>query len=126
MSTALTKAMVLLDTNALTVPFRFRIDIQMAILELLGAIPVKVPSAVLTELENLKGREPTAKAALKYAERFEVLPTPPTGDDAVLACALENDAFVFTNDRAFIKRLKEKNVPVLLVRKRQKVVIEYP
>ncbi len=126
MSSVIKKDMVLLDTNALTVPFSFGIDIQKAILELLGSIPVKVPSAVITELENLAGNEPNARAALQYARRFEVLATRPTGDDAVLQCALENNAYVFTNDRAFIKRLKAQKIPVLLVRQRGRVVVELP
>jgi len=118
--------MVLLDTNALTVPFVFRIDIQEEIRRLLGNIPVAVPYAVITELERLSESERNARSALGYARRFQVIPTPRTGDDAVLQCALEQNAYVFTNDRKFIQRLKEKKIPVLLVRKKQMVVIEYP
>ena len=126
MSPAVQKDMVLLDTNALTAPFVFHIDIQNEIRRLLGNIRVVVPYAVITELQELKEKEPNAKTALEYAGRFETIETPRTGDEAVLRCALENNAYVFTNDRALIRRLKDNKVPVLLVRKKQTVVIEYP
>jgi len=126
MSLAVRKDMVLLDTNALTAPFVFNIDIEKEVQRLLGNIPILVPYAVITELERLKVKEPHARAALEYARRFETIMTPRTGDEAIFACALENNAYVFTNDKELIRRLKKKKVPVLLVRKKQTVVIEYP
>ena len=126
MSPAVQKDMVLLDTNALTAPFVFHIDIEKEVRRLLGNIRIVVPYAAITELEELKEKEQNAKAALEYAGRFETIKTPRTGDEAVLRCALENNAYVFTNDKGLIRRLKENKVPVLLVRKKQTVVIEYP
>ncbi|HID72282.1 MAG TPA: twitching motility protein PilT [Thermoplasmata archaeon] len=126
MSLSVKKNLILLDTNALTVPFLFHIDIEKEIRNLLGSIPIKVPSSVLGELKRLTKTHPNARSALKYAERFEMIETPNRGDEAILKCALKNNAYVFTNDRKFIKKLKENKIPVLFVREKQKVVVEYP
>ena len=61
-------------------------------------------------------------AALKFAERFEVMETVGLGDDAVVDLAIRTGGTVVTGDRGLIKRLHAAGLRVL--RPRQKKQLE--
>lgn len=63
---------VLLDTNALFLPFQFHIDPRKAVPELLGKCDILVPDFVVTEIETMmKANVPGARGAHLYAFRYE-------------------------------------------------------
>jgi rRNA-processing protein FCF1 len=113
--------LVLLDTSALLLPFEQGLDLDGEVERALGACRVAVPEAALGELRALARDSPDAKAALKLAERYEVVPTEGRGDDAILALAVRERAVVVTADRELMARLAEEGVRVLRPRERHRL-----
>ena len=112
---------VVLDANALMMPFQFRLNLDRELERLLGQVSVLVPSSVVTELSGLDGRD--AKAALALAEKYEVVETASRGDDAVLEVAVGRGAALVTNDRGLISRAKEQGVPIIRLRSNRYLVM---
>ena len=113
--------MVLLDANALMMPFQFPIDLEGELVRLFGQVTAKVPSSVLRELERLAPANATAKAARRFAARFPVLEVEGEGDDALLALARTEGAAVLTNDKALRRRVREAGLPVVFLRERSRL-----
>jgi rRNA-processing protein FCF1 len=111
------KTKVILDTNALLMPFQFGINLTSELDRLLGQCEVYVPSSVLKELKKLKPAK-MAREGESMAARFEVFETDETGDQAIVAVAEELKCVVVTNDKELIKILKERNIPVVYLRSR--------
>jgi rRNA-processing protein FCF1 len=105
---------VVLDANALLMPFQFRLNLDKEIARLLGDMPILVPSSVLEELSGLD--DAGAKAALALAAKYEAAPTDRRGDDGVVDVAMRRSAAVVTNDRELISKLKRLRIPVLRLR----------
>lgn len=112
---------VVLDANALMMPFQFRLNLDRELERLMGQVSVLVPSSVIAELSGLDGRD--AKAALALAEKYEVVETSSRGDDAVLEVALGHDAVLVTNDRGLISRAKAQGLPVIRLRSNRYLVM---
>lgn len=105
---------VVLDANALMMPFQFSINLDKELERLFGDIPVVVPVSVLGELA--RSNAPESKAAVALARKYTVAETALRGDDAVMDVAKRMSAAVLTNDRALIERLKAENIPVVRLR----------
>jgi rRNA-processing protein FCF1 len=123
---------VILDSNALFVPFQFNIDIFEALEELLGrrTVPI-VLSPIKKELETIAEKSSpkmrkSALCALKIAEKCKFLEakfrTSSSPDDAIVEMSKGGGYIVFTNDRQLRKRLRDISVPVIYVR--QKAYLE--
>lgn len=102
---------VVLDTNALLLPFERSINLDLQIKILLGNCEVYVPLPILGELKKSKNK--FAAAALKLASNYNVENTEEAGDYAVIELALRLKAYVVTNDAYLIKKLREKNIQVV-------------
>lgn len=113
---------VVLDANALLMPFQFRVNIDIELKRLLGEMPIFVPSSVLGELSGLADK--SAKAALSLARRYQIVETELRGDDAVLSIAEQRSAAVLTNDRELIRRLRERGIPVVRLRGERYLVLD--
>lgn len=113
---------IVLDANALLMPFQFKINLDHELTRLFGEIPVFVPSSVLGELANVIDKN--GKAALALARKYSIAETELRGDDAVLAVAEERDAAVVTNDRELIRRLKQKRITVIRLRAERYLVAD--
>ncbi len=105
---------VVLDANALMMPFQFRMNLDRELERLLGEVTCVVPSSVLSELHGLK--EKHAKAALALARKYEIVETERRGDDAVIDVAERRSAEVLTNDRELIGRLRALGIGVVRLR----------
>lgn len=105
---------VVLDANALLMPFQFKINLDKELKRLFGDLPVFVPSSVLGELS--RALDPNAKAALALARKYSIVETELRGDEAVLEVALRRDAAVVTNDKELIARLRAEKLPVIRLR----------
>jgi rRNA-processing protein FCF1 len=114
--------LVLLDTNALLMPFQLGMDLEGEIERVLGRCRIAVPEAVMAELRSMPPTLREARAALQLAGRFETLPSRGMGDDAVLELASREGAVVVTGDRGLIDRLREAGLRVL--RPRQRTLLE--
>lgn len=115
---------VLLDANALMMPFQFSVDLEDELRRLLGNPDVRVPSSALRELERLAQTQSQARAALRLAARYPVIEVEGRGDEAILAAARERGAVVVTNDRELRKRLRSADVPVIYLREKSRLAGE--
>lgn len=120
---------VVLDTNALLLPFTEGTDLDEALTALLGAHDLVVPSAVVAELRTLReeggatGR--AAQGALRWLQtrtggqaegrgpalRMEETDLP--GDDGVLEVARRLQATVLTNDRRLQQEARRSGLKVV-------------
>ncbi|MDE1820333.1 MAG: hypothetical protein KGJ23_06615 [Euryarchaeota archaeon] len=108
---------VLLDTNALFLPFTRGFPLEREIFRLMEGARIEVPQSVLGELDRLVGRgRAQARAARAYAERFPVVLTDLKGDAALETLARDLGAVIVTADRELRRRLYAKGMKVLFPR----------
>lgn len=113
---------VVLDANALMMPFQFRLNLDRELERLFGQVQVSVPSSVLGELHCLADKN--AKAALALARKYQIVETELSGDDAVIEVAERRSAAVLTNDKELISRLRAKRIPVVRLRAERYLVCD--
>jgi rRNA-processing protein FCF1 len=116
--------LVLLDTNALLMPFQFRLNLETELQRLMGTADIAIPTPVITELELLAKRNRDAQAALRLASRYRVIDVPGSADDALLDLGVTLRAVVVTNDQPLLDRLKAASVPRVFLRSRNHLVGE--
>jgi len=115
---------VILDTNALMMPFQFGVDPEAEIARIFGVARIVTLSSMLGELQRLAEKRPEARAALRYAERFDALNTEKGGDDSLIEMAEKLEAAVVTNDRGLRKRLRERGITVLYMREKKGLAVD--
>ncbi len=108
---------VLLDTNALFLPFTRHFPLEREVTRLVEGAVIEVPQSVRGELDRLvlRGRG-YARAARSYAERFPVTPTDLRGDAALETLARDLGAIILTADRELRRRLHAKGMKILFPR----------
>lgn len=110
---------VILDANALFIPFQFGVNLTEGLKELLGeGIEIIVPSSVVEELERLPGEDWRRRAALKLARGFRVVKAEGKGDRAIIELARRLGLPVVTQDKELKKRLKAEGLKVITLRER--------
>jgi rRNA-processing protein FCF1 len=125
---------IILDSNALFVPLKFKIDIFDELQRLLNRnVEFILLSSVKRELEmlSLKDSPKSRKEAifaLRLSEKCKFVPIEkderlPT-DDAIIKVAKNWNAPVFTNDKQLKRRLKDISVPVIYVRQKSRLDID--
>jgi hypothetical protein len=113
---------VVLDTNALFLPFRGGFALDREIERILPGAELILPGAVLAEVDRLAARGVRlASAAREWARQFRVVPTRGRGDQAVVEAAVRERAFVVTADRALTQLLLDRGVFVLTPRDRTRL-----
>ncbi|MBR2254895.1 MAG: twitching motility protein PilT [Candidatus Methanomethylophilaceae archaeon] len=105
---------VVLDTNALLMPFEIRINLDLALSDLLGEARIVVPGPLVGELKHLEHK--SARAALALARKYEIIPTDARGDDSVIELARKTGGYVLTNDKELRRRLRKERVPIICLR----------
>ncbi|QLH75055.1 MAG: twitching motility protein PilT [Methanomassiliicoccales archaeon] len=113
---------VVLDTNALLMPFEFNFNLDLGLRELLGECEVYVPGPVLGELKRSKNKH--AKAALSLASKYKVYEMGTQGDAGVLQAAKELGAYVLTNDFPLQKKLRKEGIKVIYLRSKNHLTID--
>ena len=106
---------VLLDANALLMPFQFLMNLDLELERLIGHANIVVLSPTRHEVYGLaKGGNKHAKSALKLLEKYEVVDWSGKGDEAILDYAGKHpDIVVVTNDkqlRVELAKLKVKRI----------------
>lgn len=121
---------VLLDTNALMMPVECDVRVFDELERLVGECEFVVPEAVDEELERLAGGHGTEAVAASVGadlldERCRVRPhEASSADDAVVELATAGDVeYVVTNDAPLRERLRDRGVPVIGLRGRNKLAI---
>ena len=113
---------VVLDTNAILMPFTEGRRLEELLDDLLGEYTLHVPTSVVNELNHLSqnkgdlGR--AAKMALKYAERAKSEPTGRMGDDGILEVSRRLGAIVVTNDKKLQIECQKSGLRVLMAREK--------
>lgn len=121
-SSDISKNTVVLDTNALLMPFEFSLNIDSELRGLLGSCEILVPGSMLRELKRSGSKY--AKAALELSKRYRIVETEKQGDDGVLDVAIRFGAIVVTNDSELRKRLHEKKIRTIHLRSRSHLVLD--
>jgi len=118
---------VLLDTNCLMMPHQHGVDVFAEIERLVPeAHTVATLSTVLSELKDIVSSSQDGVAAkvglVLLADRgVSVIPSTGPVDDALVAYAVRERAFVCTNDRGLRSRLKVAGVKVIAMRGRNRL-----
>jgi rRNA-processing protein FCF1 len=114
------RTVVVVDANGLMMPFQFSINIDLELSRLLGGFEIVVPSSVLVELKRVavEQKASQARGAMKLAEKYRTHKTGGTGDDAVLAVAMELGAVLLTNDAGLRRRAGEAGLRTVCLRGR--------
>lgn len=125
---------VIIDSNFLFIPMKFRVDIFTELQRLLeGRARCVVPSPVLEELQLIKlEAKPSlrrqAAFALKLAERCErvdeVLRDGETVDELIIRLAEAWGCPVATNDTKLRRRLRERFIPVIYLREKSHLELD--
>ena len=115
---------VLLDANALLMPFQFRINLEVELRRLLGDIDIAVPSSVLEELRLLATHDRDAQAGLRRASKYRAIEGHGSADDSLIELGFELRAVVVTNDQPLLERLKGVGITRAFLRSRNHLVLE--
>jgi rRNA-processing protein FCF1 len=116
---------VVIDANALMMPFQFSINLDIELARLLGSFEVVVPSSVVVELKRVavEQKASDANGALKLAAKYRTLRVEGRGDDAVLAAAIELRAVLLTNDAGLRRRARQAGLRTICLRGRSHLEI---
>lgn len=125
---------VLLDSNFLFIPFRFRVDIFEELNRIIGGnVRCVVTTPILDELERIRSdAKPSFKKEIEFAlglvNRCELisdsLDTGETVDDSIVRVASEMRCMVATNDADLRRRLRKDGIPVIFLRQRNHLEID--
>ena len=102
---------VVLDTNALIMPFQFNINLDEEIERLVPNPDIYVPSSVTGELKKLKRKD-----ALSLASKYNEVKVRKKGDRGVIEAVEKLDAVLVTNDKELKKKIRKKGYKVLFLR----------
>ena len=115
---------VILDTNALMMPFQFGLNLDLELKRLFGSFEVLVPSPVAAELRSLASQNEAARSALKLIKNYTTVELEGEADDVLIDLAKKKNAVVVSNDRLLIGTLKEEGLPYVRLRSRSHLVLE--
>lgn len=113
---------VVLDTNALLMPFEFKMNLDLELANLFGEFEAYVPGPVIGELKRSDSKY--AQVALKLAGKYIRYETSTQGDAGVLEVAKALGAMVVTNDYILRRKMRQEGVRAVFLRSRKRLVIE--
>ena len=121
---------IILDTNFLTIPYQFGIDIFEEIDRVVeGNYKLTTLDCVVEELKKLKkskGKEATAAniaLILIKQKNVKVINTHEKNVDIKIYKMADKNTIVATNDRVLRQKLKNKNVKVLYLRSKKHIIM---
>lgn len=121
---------VILDTNALMMPYQFGINIEKELTRLLGICRIIVPRTVIEEMQKLveQDGETSRAAALGLSiikkRGFRLMESEFKGDEGVIETAIKLDAAIVTNDRELKKKAKELRLSIIYLRGENRLELE--
>lgn len=125
---------ILLDTNFLLIPSQFKVDIFSEIDRIIETnYQICILDKTIDELNNVvaksKGKDKkAAQLALQLIEhkKPEIISTETAYVDKAILDIVDKDYIVATQDQALKKLLKEKGIPVIILRQKKYLqLIEY-
>jgi len=118
---------VILDTNAILMPFQFKLNLDSELTRLLGQYEIIIPNTVIEELENISSSANSPKeisAALALAGRFNIEQVINKGDNAIFELAMRYKAIVLTNDKLLKKRLHDNGLKTISLKSKTHLVLD--
>ena len=119
---------IILDTNFLTIPYQFGVDVFEEIKKLVPEnYELVVLDGIIKELENLakgKGRDSkAAKIGLELIEkkRVKIIKTESKSVDDEIIRLSNKETIVATNDKELRERLKDKSAKVMYLRSKNRL-----
>ena len=109
---------VVLDANALIMPFQFDLNLDSELERLFVNPDVYVPSSVIDEVEKL-GRGDAQKLASKY----DTIEVGSKRDEGVIEAVKKLDGILVTNDKILKNRVRKMGYPVAFLRSRSHLVV---
>ena len=116
--------LVLLDANALLMPFQFQVHLDAELHRVLGDVDIAVPTPVLAELAVLAESDRDARSAQRLAGNYRRMEGHGSADVALLDLATAHRAIVVTNDQPLLERLRVAGIPRVFLRSRNHLVAE--
>jgi len=113
---------VVLDTNALLMPFESKLNIDLELQRLLGDCEIFVPGPVIGELRRSESKH--ADVALKLARKYQKFETSIQGDNGVIEAARQLGAYVVTNDYLLRGKLRRLGLKAILLRSNNHLAID--
>jgi len=121
---------IILDTNFLTIPFQFNIDIFEEIDRVVeGDYELTTLDCVVEELKKLKKARGKDAVAAKVAlimikeKKIKIIKTHEKNVDKTIYKISDKNTIVATNDKNLMQKLKEKNVKIIYLRSKTHLVI---
>jgi rRNA-processing protein FCF1 len=115
---------VILDTNALMMPFQFGLNLDLELERLFGSVEVLVPSPVVEELRSLASGNSVARKALRLIEKYGTVEVQGEADKVLLDLAKDRRGIVVSNDKLVIRSLKKEGLPYVRLRSQSHLVLE--
>jgi len=108
---------ILLDTNFIMLPFQFNIDIT-------TELPGKTLATITPVMEELE-KIPRGKAGKQLVEQknIKILKTTGYADEALIRTAEKEKAAIATNDAELKEKCIKRNIPVITMKGKSKLVI---
>jgi|APFre7841882590_1041340.scaffolds.fasta_scaffold109895_1 rRNA-processing protein FCF1 len=113
---------VVLDTNALLMPFEFHLNLDLELKRLLGSCQIFVPGCVIGELHRSRNKH--APVGLSLARKYPVAETSTQGDAGVIEVARRLEAFVVTNDALLRSKLRKLGMRTIYLRSGSHLMID--
>ena len=134
---------IILDANALFLPFQFKLNLDSELKRLLGIYELIIPTCVLSELHGLSISQKFGKLALSLAKKisqpdwylaFEAeilkqyenildIKDASKTDSIILQLAKALSAIVVTSDKLLLKLLRDSDIQTITLRARKYLVM---
>lgn len=115
---------VILDTNALMMPFQFGVNLDLELERLFGSFEILVPSPVVRELTSLAPKNRIARSALRLARKYKTVESEGQTDKVLVDLAKDLHAVVVSNDKLVIRSLEREGLPYVRLRSRSHLILE--
>ena len=115
--------MVLLDTNFITVPEQFGIDIFTEIKKIVPQANIQTLSQVIDELKSLNTKAAKVGLQLLKINKIKIIKKNGKADDLLMEVAQKEQAIIATNDKELKQRAIKKNIKIIFIRSKKKIEI---
>ncbi|MDD5022744.1 MAG: hypothetical protein PHU63_01090 [Candidatus ainarchaeum sp.] len=120
---------VILDTNFLLIPYKYKLDIFKELKLLIGSVQFIISNKIIEELNSIAGRKGTAalqaRFALKILDKYKsdilVVLSEKKVDDWIIDYSQEHRTIVCTDDIKLKNILRKNNIRVIMVKSKSKV-----
>jgi len=114
---------IVLDTNFVTIPFQFRVDVYQEINRIIEEqYELVFPKICLKELQKLKIGKAALELMKKNNVKFVEIPLKKTVDDSILSYAKENNAIVATQDGELKRKVLKNSLQIISLREKQYLI----